>query len=761
MLRQIAATLRDTAGWKALADRLEDPALAAELRASEEGRDILSRARYMELVDADTRIRERVRAVNDATAALGRLTRRIEGDLERLDREAARWPDRVKLAREREAPAEIQRRTEAAGPELASARDQMRSRRDQLLVAYERGVALQTRLDSVRATIAERRERINTELSAIEDVPIWRQGAVEFPRDEVMANVRFARLELVDHFRQHGAWLGTLFAALTAFLFVALRQPHAAAIRRDATARQSFGIALAGALLSGLVFLALLAPRGPFIFYRLIGFTLPLLAGFVATRSFAAPIPATAWALVFAVFVNEFRILAEMTPGLARLLLGIQVLTFGAALIHDWRRGALARFLPRWRPLLLRRLVQAVLLALVAIVVASGLGYAGFARALSAIAVIAPAFALIFAALASTLDHALAGLLATPLVRSFRSVRERGDSILRALHLVVLLFCWTIGVLVFTLAHSALDDLRRVAGLVASASVSAGDVTITFSAVVAALMVVVVTWIVTKVVRFILDHEILPRLNLRTGVPIAISTIVGYVLVVTGFVLAMAALGIDLTKVTLLAGAVGVGVGLGLQSVVNNFASGLILMLERPINVGDQIDVGGVVGEVRRIGVRSSTIRTVPGRGGDRSQFRPCVEAGHQLDALRPCAPLRDRRRGRVRHRSRPGPAAARGGGGRPARGAEGAAAARAVLGLRRQLARLPPLRLGRKRRYRCAGAEQPAHGRSPGARRGRHRHTIPAARPAHPLRRGRATGERHARDPVALASHAIPRGGR
>ena len=113
--------------------------------------------------------------------------------------------------------------------------------------------------------------------------------------------------------------------------------------------------------------------------------------------------------------------------------------------------------------------------------------------------------------------------------------------------------------------------------------------------------------------RFVLDHEILPRLNLRTGVPIAISTIVGYALAVMGFVLATAALGIDLTKVTLLAGALGIGVGLGLQNVVSNFASGLILMIERPINVGDQIDVGGVLGEVRRIGVRSSTIRTSQG----------------------------------------------------------------------------------------------------------------------------------------------------
>jgi Small-conductance mechanosensitive channel len=144
-------------------------------------------------------------------------------------------------------------------------------------------------------------------------------------------------------------------------------------------------------------------------------------------------------------------------------------------------------------------------------------------------------------------------------------------------------------------------------------SLTVGDVRITLEAIVAALVVVALTWLLTKLVRFILEQELLPRLNLRSGVPVAVSTIVGYVLVVTGWVLAMAALGIDLGKVTLLAGAVGVGIGFGFQNVVNNFASGLILMIERPIKVGDQIDVDNVVGEVARIGVRSSTIRTPQG----------------------------------------------------------------------------------------------------------------------------------------------------
>jgi small-conductance mechanosensitive channel len=86
-----------------------------------------------------------------------------------------------------------------------------------------------------------------------------------------------------------------------------------------------------------------------------------------------------------------------------------------------------------------------------------------------------------------------------------------------------------------------------------------------------------------------------------------------YVIVTAGVLLAMAAMGADLTKVSLLAGALGVGIGFGLQGVVNNFVSGLILLLERPVSVGDIIEMGQLSGVVERIGVRSSTVRTPQG----------------------------------------------------------------------------------------------------------------------------------------------------
>jgi potassium-dependent mechanosensitive channel len=102
-------------------------------------------------------------------------------------------------------------------------------------------------------------------------------------------------------------------------------------------------------------------------------------------------------------------------------------------------------------------------------------------------------------------------------------------------------------------------------------------------------------------------------LKLARGIPYAISTILHYLVLLLGFFIALGALGIDLTKVTLLAGAFTVGIGFGLQNVINNFVSGLILLFERPIKVGDVIEAGGNVGEVSRIGIRASIIRTADG----------------------------------------------------------------------------------------------------------------------------------------------------
>ena len=113
--------------------------------------------------------------------------------------------------------------------------------------------------------------------------------------------------------------------------------------------------------------------------------------------------------------------------------------------------------------------------------------------------------------------------------------------------------------------------------------------------------------------RFILDEDVYPRVELARGLPYAISTMLHYAILFAGFIFALGALGIDMTKFTILAGAFGVGVGFGLQTILNNFFSGLILLFERPVKVGDVIQIDDAAGVIERIGIRASTIRTPAG----------------------------------------------------------------------------------------------------------------------------------------------------
>jgi small-conductance mechanosensitive channel len=114
------------------------------------------------------------------------------------------------------------------------------------------------------------------------------------------------------------------------------------------------------------------------------------------------------------------------------------------------------------------------------------------------------------------------------------------------------------------------------------------------------------SWIIQKV----LIDEVLTRRRVETGVRVSIAKLAHYVLVFVGFVLALLALGFDFTKLTIILSALGVGIGFGLQAVVNNFVSGLILLFERPVRVGDYIEIGGNWAEIQKIGLRATTVQT-------------------------------------------------------------------------------------------------------------------------------------------------------
>ena len=115
---------------------------------------------------------------------------------------------------------------------------------------------------------------------------------------------------------------------------------------------------------------------------------------------------------------------------------------------------------------------------------------------------------------------------------------------------------------------------------------------------------------ISSIIRKFLVNKVFPRYDLDIGVSQSIATIVRYLLIIVGLIIIFQTSGIDLSALGLLVGALGVGIGFGLQSITNNFISGIIILFERPIKVGDRIEIDDLAGNIVNISARATTIIT-------------------------------------------------------------------------------------------------------------------------------------------------------
>ncbi|MBI1919456.1 MAG: mechanosensitive ion channel [Geobacter sp.] len=124
------------------------------------------------------------------------------------------------------------------------------------------------------------------------------------------------------------------------------------------------------------------------------------------------------------------------------------------------------------------------------------------------------------------------------------------------------------------------------------------------------IVLVFLLFYLTKKLKVWVIDRLLERFYIDVGVREAIGSIVRYFVIAIGFVIILQTAGIDLTALNVLAGAIGLGLGFGLQNIVSNFISGLIILFERPIKIGDRIEVGNVEGAVVKVNSRSTTVVT-------------------------------------------------------------------------------------------------------------------------------------------------------
>jgi small-conductance mechanosensitive channel len=137
-----------------------------------------------------------------------------------------------------------------------------------------------------------------------------------------------------------------------------------------------------------------------------------------------------------------------------------------------------------------------------------------------------------------------------------------------------------------------------------------GQVQVTVASLIASVVILAVGLLAARLVRNLIAERLLGRTHLAVGARYAVGRMAGYVVAFTAILLSLNALGIQATTIAAFGAALGVGIGFGLQDIVKNFVAGLIVLIERPIQVGDRIQVDKATGDVVEIRTRSTVIRT-------------------------------------------------------------------------------------------------------------------------------------------------------
>jgi potassium efflux system protein len=562
--------------------------------------------------------------VNDWTVTVTGRVNELEQEIAGLDGLRDIWRSTRDAAKADNAPVELIERADTTLAALQSARKGIEARRKQLLVLQDRLVeALAATRDPMTQLTNYRRD---TRLLVANVPPLW-SGLAALPSwsaagERVVQTLAAEWRDGGQYVRDQGSRL-VLPVILLLAIWLMLRRAGARAPRwladdpSLARAARIFEAPIAGALVVGLVVTRWALPGAPPILSEVLRLLALLPALYILRRLLDPPLVPALWGLVLLYGSDRICRLLAPEPVFEQLAFLVEMLS-GAAflfwLTNSGRFRAVWSAESRWGALAERTARLLCVLFLLA-AVAGAFGFMQLARYLQEALLDSSGIAVIAFGILQVLEGLWAFLLRTRVARRLHMVehyrsllQRRGERFLGW----VAFASWAGASLVNA---RLLDGIVSAVGGVLRYRVSFGALTLSLGDLVAFAVTVWVSFLLSRFLRFVLAEDVFPRVTMTRGVPYALSNLIHYSILFVGFLFALAAMGISLDRFALLAGAFGVGIGFGLQNIVNNFVSGLILLFERPIQVGDSVQLANLSGEVRHIGIRSSTLRT--GEGAD------------------------------------------------------------------------------------------------------------------------------------------------
>jgi len=543
---------------------------------------------------------------------------KLDEQLKELNRQTQTWQETLAFAKSSGVPPEILQRINGVLAAIGQTTAAAQALRTQTLSAQDRVAEQSSRFQAGRAAIQTAQKNAIRLLFTRDSPPLWSrdvylsQGRGLAGQESVPVQVQTARAYMLDRISAiilH--FLG--FILLAATLFGVRRQINA--MTKDDPglqyAKGVFDVPMATAALLALLISNWLYPLAPRLFIAGIEAAALIPAVIILRRLINPSLFAVLYAMGISYIFDQVRRVASSSAPMSRWLFIFELL--GAVLFLAWlirsrqRVGAGIRRDPLDR--VIKAYAHVALLVFVISGLANVLGYVHLSLFLGNATLTSSYLAVILYAAVRIGDALTLSATQVPPLSRIGLVRRHRGVLTRSMFRI---FRWVAAIfwLWETLGLFSVQSRFWAKGYaLVMTRVGVGTHVLTLGEIIAFGVTVWASFFISKMIRHALEEEVFPNLQLPAGIPYTASTLVHYLILILGFFVALEFLGVRLSDFALIAGALGVGLGFGLQNMMNNFVSGIILLFERPIKVGDIIQVDTAIGTVERIGIRASVIR--------------------------------------------------------------------------------------------------------------------------------------------------------
>jgi potassium efflux system protein len=546
----------------------------------------------------------------------------LDSQIRQLDGLSKIWRTTLQLPELSSAAPEIPQRVQNIIELIDRTKQTAQSHRKRDLILQGHVLETTARLQAITPAFEQAQVNAAKDLFVQDSPPLWNLGVEQWRGATQASLIPPASASLLETYLQREPAVLYLQVAIIFAFFISLSwlrrgvekwTADEPSLRREAPV---FDLPVSTAITLSFLILGTLYSTAPFLLRAILWGLLLIPITLILRRLIDRALFSMLDALIVLYFVDQFRLLTSILPLVGRLIFGAEML--GGTLFLIWLTqtkhlptagGSTTKLFART----IRLPVQIGLIVFPVTLAANIFGYVNFANLLGG-GVIRSAYvgAAVYAALRIVEGLIIISLGTRPLglmraVQLNRPMLQR--RICAVVQLLALIYWVSLTLNFFGLRTPLVAGTQEVL----RANLAIGSLSISLQQVLVFLATIWAAFALSRFLRFLLEEDIYYHWHLARGIPQAISTMVHYALLLLGFFVGLAVLGVDLTKVTILAGAFTVGVGFGLQTVINNFVCGLILLFERPIKVGDVIQIDTDIGEVRRIGIRACVIRTTDG----------------------------------------------------------------------------------------------------------------------------------------------------